>query len=178
MEGLLEPRGRRGYAVRSFSEEDTYQATEIRCLLEGHAAREIASRGATPEVLEELRDTLAEGDQIFSKGYLEKEDEERYAQMNERFHEAIMGGASNPLLSELIQRVYALPVVAPRVFAFNKIPAAEIFPILMSGHHQHHAIVDAIAAGRADVAEMLMRGHSAPARKSLGIDRQEPAVNL
>jgi GntR family transcriptional regulator of vanillate catabolism len=91
--------------------------------------------------------------------------------MNHRFHHAIVHGAQNPLLAQLIERVYAMPFVAPGVVAFNRIPPEEIYPILMTGQHQHHAIVDAIEAGQQDVAEMLMRGHSAPARRSLGIDR-------
>ncbi|QIK78301.1 GntR family transcriptional regulator [Sphingomonas piscis] len=171
IQGLLEPRGRRGYAVRSFSVEQTYQATEMRCVLEGYAAHEIARKGVSREILAELRDALSDGDRIFKKGFIVKEDEERYARMNQRFHEAIVRGAENALLAELIGRVYAMPFVAPGVVAFNRIPADEIFPILMTAQHQHHAIVDAIEAGQPDVAEMTMRGHSAPARRSLGIDR-------
>ena len=45
-EGLLEPIGRRGYAVRRFSIEDSFRATELRCVLEGQAARTIAAKGA------------------------------------------------------------------------------------------------------------------------------------
>ena len=171
-EGLLEPAGRRGYAVRGFTVEDSFRGTEIRCLLEGYAAREIASRGADREIISELRSILAEGDAIFAKGYVVKEDEEAYARMNRRFHDVIVGGARDPLLAELIHRVYSVPFVAPGVVAFNRIEWDRIFPILISGHHQHHAIVDAIEAGQADVAEMLMRGQSSPARRSLGLDRQ------
>ena len=174
IQGLLEPRGRRGYAVRKFSVDETFQATELRCVLEGYAAHEIAKRGIEPGLLQELRDCLSDGDRIFKKGFLVKEDEERYARMNQRFHEGIIRGANNPLLGELIARVYAMPFVAPGVVAFNRIPPEEIFPILMTGQHQHHAIVDAMEAGQPDVAEMLMRCHSAPARRSLGIDRAAP----
>jgi GntR family transcriptional regulator of vanillate catabolism len=173
MQGLLEPRGRRGYAVRRFSVEQTFEATELRCALEGYAANAIARRPIASDLLAELRDCLAEGDQIFSKGFLVKEDEERYGRMNERFHQAIVRGAGNALLTDLIARVYAIPFVAPGVVAFNKIAEDEVFPILMGGHHQHHAIVDAIEAGKPEVAEMLMRGHSTTARKSLGIDRSQ-----
>lgn len=170
-EGLLEPAGRRGYAVRGFTVEDSFRGTEMRCLLEGYAAREIAARGADPELIRELRDCLAEGDAIFAKGFVVKEDETAYARMNRRFHDAIVGGAKDSLLAELIHRVYSVPFVAPGVVAFNRIEWDRIYPILVSGHHQHHAIVDAIEDGQADVAEMLMRGHSSPARRSLGLDR-------
>jgi len=170
-EGLLEPIGKRGFAVRGFTVDDSYRATEIRCLLEGYAAREIAGRPDRDAIVAELRDCLAEGDEIFRKGHVVKEDEAAYARMNRRFHDLIVAGARDPLLADLIHRVYSVPFVAPGVVAFNRVPLEEIFPILMSGQHQHHAIVDAIEAGQKHVAETLMRGHSSPARRSLGLDR-------
>lgn len=169
-EGLLEPAGKRGYAVRNFTVEDSYRATEIRCVLEGYAARELAARDDRAPIVAELRETLREGDAIFAKGHVVKEDEEAYAAMNRRFHDLIVGGASDPLLADLVHRVYAVPFVAPNVVAFKRIPLDEIYPILLSGNHQHHAIVDAIEAGQPDVAETLMRGHSSPARRSLGLE--------
>jgi len=170
-EGLLEPVGKRGFAVRGFTVDDSYRATEIRCVLEGYAARELAARPDRAAVVAELRGCLAAGDAIFRKGYVVKEDESTYARMNRRFHDLIVAGARDPLLADLIHRVYSVPFVAPGVVAFNRVPLERIFPILMSGHHQHHAIVDAIEAGQPDVAETLMRGHSAPAWRSLGLDR-------
>nr|WP_277622715.1 GntR family transcriptional regulator [Sphingomonas telluris] len=171
---MLEPAGKRGYAVRNFTVEDSYRATEIRCVLEGYAARELASRSDRGPIIEELRDTLAQGDSIFAKGHVVKDDENAYAEMNRRFHDLIVGGAEDPLLSDLIQRVYSVPFVAPEVVAFNRIPLEEIYPILISGHHQHHAIVDAIEEGEPHVAETLMRGHSSPARRSLGLEGSGP----
>jgi GntR family transcriptional regulator of vanillate catabolism len=169
-EGLLEPAGKRGYAVRNFTVEDSYRATEIRCVLEGYAARELAAREDRSEVVRNLRETLRDGDAIFAKGYVVKDDEEAYASMNGRFHDLIVNGARDPLLSDLIHRVYSVPFVAPSVVAFKRIPLEEIYPVLMSGNHQHHAIVDAIDGGQSDLAESLMRGHSSPARRSLGLE--------
>jgi GntR family transcriptional regulator of vanillate catabolism len=169
-EGLLEPAGKRGFAVRNFSHEDSYRATEIRCVLEGFAARELAGREDRATIVAELRESLREGDAIFEKGYVVKEDEETYADINGRFHKIIVDGARDPLLGELIHRVYSVPFVAPSVVASNRIPLNEIYPILMTGHRQHHAIVDAIEAGQSDVAESLMRGHSTPARRTLGLE--------
>src|SRR3546814_1089249 len=93
------------------------------------------------------------------------------ARRNRRFHDIIVDGAGNGLLRDLIQRVYAVPFVDPGVVAFNAITPEDIFPILLSGHHQHHAVVDAIEARQPDVAEALMRGHSDPARRRLALDR-------
>ena len=169
-EGLLEPAGKRGYAVRNFTVQDSYRATEVRCVLEGYAARELAGRADRAPIVSALRGILVEGDAIFAKGYVILDDEEAYAVMNGRFHDLIVGGARDPLLTELIHRVYSVPFVAPNVVASNRIPLDEIYPILMSGHRQHHAIVDAIESGQPDVAENLMRGHSTPARRTLGLE--------
>lgn len=171
-EGLLESAGKRGYSVRGFTIEDSFRGTELRCVLEGYAAREVASRADRATVVVELRACLAEGDAIFAKGHLVKEDEQAYARMNRRFHDIIVAGAHDPLLVELINRVYSVPFVAPGVVAFHHAQMDEIYSVLMSGQHQHHAIVDAIEAGQADVAETLMRGHSSPARKSLGLEKR------
>ena len=170
-EGLLEPVGRRGYAVRSFSVEDSFRATELRCVLEGHAAHRIAERGASRQIVAELRDCLREGDALFAKGHFAAGDQEAYARINRRFHDIIVDGAEDALLAGLIHRVYAVPFVAPDVVAFHRISRDDIYPILHSGQRQHHAIVDAIEAGQADIAEALMRGHSGPARRSLGVDQ-------
>jgi GntR family transcriptional regulator, vanillate catabolism transcriptional regulator len=173
-EGLLEPVGKRGFAVRNFTNEDSFAATEMRCVLEGYAARKLAMRPDRQAIVEVLRETVENGDRIFAKGHLVRDDEDTYADMNLRFHELIVGGAEDVLLSELVQRVYGIPFVAPNVVAFNRIPLDEIYPLLLSAQHQHHAIVDAISDGHAEVAESLMRGHSSAARRSLGLERPNP----
>lgn len=169
-EGLLEPAGKRGYAVRAFTAEDSFRATELRCVLEGYAARELAARDDRAPIVAALREVVKEGDAIFRKGFVVKEDEEAYASMNGRFHDLIVGGARDPILEDLVRRVYSVPFVAPHVVAFKRVPLEQIYPILVSAQHQHHAIVDAIEAGQPDVAETLMRGHSSPARRSLGLE--------
>ena len=169
-EGLLERVGKRGYAVRNFTDEDTSRATEIRGVLEGYAARELAQREDRGPIVAELRETLREGDAIFAKGYVLKDDEHAYAAMNKRFHELIAIGASNPLLADLIARVYAVPLVAPDIVTFKDIALERVYRVLLSGNLQHHTIVAAISAGQGDVAEVLMRGHSSPAQRSLGLE--------
>ena len=170
-EGLLEPAGKRGFAVRGFTVEDSFRATEMRCLLEGYAAREIAARGAAPELILALRSCLEEGDRIFRDEELADDAPYHYSLMNQRFHQLIVEAAGNHLLTDLIHRVYSVPFAAPGVVAFNDVQREEVLSILSSGQHQHHAIVDALEAGQPDLAEALMRGHSSVARRSLGVQR-------
>ena len=126
-EGLLEPVGKRGFAVRAFTKEESYAATELRCVLEGYAARKLALRDDRAETVADLRAAMVDGDAIFAKGFVEREDEDRYAAMNKRFHDLVVSGSGDSLLQDMIKRVYAIPFVAPDVVAFNKIPAGRDF---------------------------------------------------
>src|SRR5689334_13009586 len=53
-QGFLKPVGRRGFAVSSFSDQESWEALELRAMLEGQAARLLAQRGAAPEMLARL----------------------------------------------------------------------------------------------------------------------------
>ncbi|HMZ01899.1 MAG TPA: GntR family transcriptional regulator, partial [Burkholderiaceae bacterium] len=92
-EGLLERSGKRGFAVRAFSEADVLCALEVRGVLEGLAARRLAERGVPPEVATELQAALAEGAAVLAKGHLTEEDIGRWSRLNERFHRAIVEAA-------------------------------------------------------------------------------------
>jgi GntR family transcriptional regulator, vanillate catabolism transcriptional regulator len=172
-EGLLEPIGKRGFAVRNFTNEDIQRAIEIRCVLEGYACRELAVRDDRGPVVEALRDVVRESDVLLARGEVGVSDEAAYSALNGRFHELIVGASRDSLLVDLIRRVYAVPLVAPDVVPFDRVPTDELHAILMSSNYQHHAIVDAIEAGQADFAESLMRGHSSPALRSLALPTPE-----
>jgi len=167
-EGLLTPVGRRGFAVRSFTLDESLEALALRSLLEGMAARRIAETGVSDALLAKLQDCLCEGDAIFAKGYFDVDDEEAYGRMNARFHALIMDAARSELLDDLYQRVTRLPFVAPGAIAFNRLDLPEAFRLLSYAHGQHHAIVEAMAAGDAARAEWLFREHAHPQRQVMG----------
>ena len=174
-EGLLEPVGRRGYAVRGFTLVESLEALDVRAMLEGFAARRVAEAGADAALLAALGDCLAEGDAIFAKGRLDAEDEDAYGQMNARFHALIFDAARSPLLNDLYDRVRQAPFVAPGAIAFNRLDLIKAFALLFYAHGQHHAIVDAIASGDGARAEGLFREHANPQRLVLG-PSPEPAT--
>src|SRR5262245_36169077 len=80
-EGLLSAAGRRGYVVRSFSPEEVLDAIETRGVLEGLAARRVAERGTSPELIQSLKGCLAEGDAILARKRFESAEEQRYSEM-------------------------------------------------------------------------------------------------
>src|SRR5262245_720410 len=155
-EGLLSAAGRRGYVVRSFSPQDVVDAIETRGLLEGLAARRIAERGVAEELLERLRACLAEGDAMLAKRRFESTDEQRYSEMNGRFHALILEGAASRIIADAVAHNDHVPFASARAVAFSRDPAV-LLPVLNYAHRQHHAIVQALENREAARGEALMR---------------------
>ena len=167
-EGLLAAAGRRGYVVRSFSPQDVLDAIETRGLLEGLAARRVAERGATPELLRSLKECLSQGDAILAKRRFESADEQRYSEMNGRFHALIVEGAASRILADALARNDHVPFASATAVAFSR-DTAQLLPVLSYAHRQHHAIVQALENRESARAEALMREHATPVKEVLNL---------
>ena len=167
-EGLLSAAGRRGYVVRSFSPQDVLDAIETRGLLEGLAARRIAEKGATPELIRSLKDCLSQGDAILAKRRFESADEQRYSEMNGRFHALIVEGAGSRILADALARNDHVPFASASAVAFSQ-DTAQLLPVLNYAHRQHHAIVQALENRESARAEALMREHATPVKEVLNL---------
>jgi GntR family transcriptional regulator of vanillate catabolism len=167
-EGLLSAAGRRGFVVRSFSAQDVLDAIETRGLLEGLAARRIAERGATQELVSSLKACLSEGDAILGKRRFESADEQRYSEMNGRFHALIVDGAASRILADTLARNDHVPFASAKAVAFSR-DLAQLLPVLHYAHRQHHAIVQALENGEGTRAEALMREHATPVKEVLNL---------
>lgn len=166
-EGFLEPVGRRGFAIKAFSDEESWEALELRSFLEGYAAKLLAEKGAPPEVMEALEQCLEEGDRLFDKRHLDLEDETQYGLMNERFHKIVVDASRSPMLKMFIDRLNLVPFVAPSVIVFDQIGLRRAFDLLFGAHRVHHAIVEAIRNGDGHRAESLFREHAYQQRLSM-----------
>jgi GntR family transcriptional regulator, vanillate catabolism transcriptional regulator len=166
-EGLLDPVGRRGYAVKAFSETESLQALNLRAALEGLAARALAERGPPTSLLRQLDDCLAAGNELFEARALTPEDVQTYGRMNGRFHALIVDSADSPLLESFVARLNRLPFIAPEIIAFDKIDGRAAFTQLFRAHGDHLAIVDALRARDATRAEFLFREHANRQRQSM-----------
>ena len=167
-EGLLSAAGRRGYVVRSFSPQDVLDAIETRGLLEGLAARRIAEKGATPELIRSLKECLSQGDAILAKRRFESADEQRYSEMNGRFHALIVEGAGSRILADALARNDHVPFASASAVAFSR-DTAQLLPVLNYAHRQHHAIVQALENRESARAEALMREHATPVKEVLNL---------
>jgi len=168
-EGLLTLSESRGYVVREFSMQEVLDAIDLRGVLEGHAARLVAERGASRGLIRQLHACLEEGDRIFEKGHLVEADESRYADMNERFHELIVAAAGNKAVSSALALNSRVPFAAPNALAFwnSKAGIEAGYTVLQYAHRQHHAIVRALERGEGSRVEALMREHANPVKENL-----------
>jgi DNA-binding GntR family transcriptional regulator len=145
-EGLVEHERHRGARVRLVDVSEAVEILEARAVLEGLAVRRAAER-ATPEEVAELRRILDEMRRLRVLGDLLAASEE-----NARLHSRLLqiGGHSTAnrligtLKSQMVRfqyRTILLPGRSERSLA------------------EHHAIIDAIAAGDGAAAEAAMRTH-------------------
>lgn len=167
-EGLLVKAGQRGYAVRAHTREESLEALHLRGALEGYAARVLAEKGPSPELIRQLREVLAEGDALLADHTMTAEVQIGYASVNARFHDLIVTGSCNPLLEGFITRCNLVPFVAPRTVAFGHVDRRQYADIIAYAHRQHHAIVEAIVARQPDRAEFMCREHIVTQEHSMG----------
>jgi GntR family transcriptional regulator of vanillate catabolism len=168
-EGLLAAHETRGYVVRGFSTTDILDAIDLRGVLEGLAARRVAEQGVSRNVLEALRECLAEGDQILAEGHVADKAEALYVDMNVRFHQLIVLECRSPIIQQALERNARIPFAGPQAIAVDKTSLAGMYATLAYAHRQHHYIVCALERREGARVEALMREHTNPVKENLNL---------
>ncbi|KTC08941.1 GntR family transcriptional regulator [Pseudomonas syringae ICMP 11168] len=159
-EGLLVPFGGRGFQVRSISPIEIAGAVDVRGVLEGLAARQMAERGVTQEARDELEACLVQGDALFEKGHVTEDDLEVYHDMNMRLHRVIVEGSGNRAIADALSRNDHLPFASVTALAVDRDNLNREYRRFNFAHMQHHAVVDALVNGQGARAEAIMREHA------------------
>lgn len=146
-----------GARVVSLSHAELLELYEIRESLEGMACRLAAQRMSTAEV-DELRRILDthERDEAFQsgRGYYQQEGDHD-------FHYRIIRGCGNQTLARLLcDELYQLVRMYRIQFSSTPNRPHQAFA-------EHHRILDAIAEGDGELAELLMRRHIAASRRNM-----------
>jgi GntR family transcriptional regulator of vanillate catabolism len=165
-EGLLTRLEGGGFAVRSFTLEDVADAIDVRGALEGLAARMAAERLEAERELEALYGCVAQLDRVVRPGR-EIADFERYVELNERFHDLLVGLARSEVLRNAVERAAATPFASPSAFVRVQAELPASHDILHEAQAQHHAILEAVEARDGARAETLAREHATLARDNL-----------
>ena len=134
----------KGVRVRELTRKMAVELYEVRENMESLAAR-LAAERATPQVLAEMEDCLAEQQKI-----VKEEDAVAYSGADHRFHLLIYDASGNELLKDILTglRYKALPL------AFKLSPHFNEF----LGYHRQ--ILDAFKAQDGQAAENAMRQHN------------------
>jgi DNA-binding GntR family transcriptional regulator len=149
-EGLVVLEEFRGASVRSFSPAETRQIYRTRMALEGLAAHDCAILAAAP-VKAEISALQEEMNACEHTG-----DHNRFARLNDAWHDAIIAGADNAYVATFVSR---LRVPLYRLL-FSTFYEPERIDDANAGHRK---ITAAIVTGDAARAERLMRSHIAEA---------------
>jgi DNA-binding GntR family transcriptional regulator len=147
-EGLVEVSPNRGAMVRRFDTADLVDLYEVRAVLEPYAAARAATR-IDPEGLRRLREIC---DLAEARGADTSEAIEAQLSFNDEFHQIIAMAASSPRLLAAMQGVAGIPWTFRAAFWANQ----EQFQQSLFCHRE---LVSALAHGRPELAEAVMRMH-------------------
>lgn len=174
-EGLVETIPSGGFAVKSFSQQDVFDAIEIRGALEGLAARLAAERGSAAR-LGPLQACLEELDIVVEQATTE-EGFSAYVAANARFHALILDLAESPTLRRQMDKAVALPFASPSGFVMAQAVLPESHRILLVAQDQHRCVVEAIANREGARAQSIMQEHARLAGRNLRVAlRHEKAL--
>src|SRR4029078_10681461 len=129
-----------GFAVKAFSERDIHDAIEMRGTLEGFAARLACERGVRNPVLTEMKERLAQLDDLVDKLSLTVDDFSQYVGLNARFHALLIDAADSPVLTRQIDRALTLPFASPSGFVMVQAMLPEARQILTIAQDHHRCV--------------------------------------
>ncbi|MBL0418905.1 GntR family transcriptional regulator [Ramlibacter sp. AW1] len=167
-EGLVERLPTRGFRVRAFDADEIAEAVDVRGVLEGMAARLVAERGPTPEVLAALRSCVDEGESLLqaTRDGAHPLDGPAWIAMNARFHAALVGACGNRALMSALEHVARRPLASAAALTLpGTVPRLEQ-RFIERAQQDHADLVSALEARQAVRAEALMREHAYRSREN------------
>ena len=144
-EGLLEPAGRRGYAVRAVNDADVLHVYELREAVEGFAARRVAEIGASA-----IDRVAAVVDECGARGSMGRRS---VYDLNLRIHRAVVEAIENPALTAVFDDIW---LKAKGLAIWADYLAHEVTP--ESVREEHLPLVTALREGP-EQAFVAMRSH-------------------
>ena len=143
-EGLVTLLPHRGATVVEVTPETVAELVEVRALLEGLNAR-LAAQRHDPEIVAQLEDTLARGNEAAKAGTAEE-----LARLNAEFHERLAEASRNAVLSDVMRSLRERTSIA---FAINGRRRAR------EDWDEHAGVLAAVIAGDAELAALLANRH-------------------
>jgi len=161
-EGLVQLKPRRGCYVTEISAEDLDDIFPLMAMLEGRCALEAVKRAKRADV-----DAL---NAVHAKLEASARDEriEAFFEANQEFRQMIQELSGNRWLLMVIQDLR-------KVLKLSRMHSLSLEGRLQQSLEEHRVIMDAIAAGQAEVAEKAMHDHLLSGREALARMQDAPA---
>jgi DNA-binding GntR family transcriptional regulator len=144
-ENLVRSVPHRGTFVTDVNITDLARITEVRVVIESHAAR-LAAEKLTAADREAMRELL----ELLHRGYVT--DQRDLMQLDRRIHRTIYRAARNPFLEATLERYFNLSLRLWYLVIDREVRLREAVD-------EHVELLQAILAGDADRAEEIMRRH-------------------
>jgi GntR family transcriptional regulator of vanillate catabolism len=172
-EGLVRSLPGGGFSVREFTLREIDDAIELRGTLEGTAARFAAERLQSPAELADLQETVARLDETIHD--VSPDAMLAFAELNEELHAELVVLAKSELVARAIGQVMALPFASPAALLSSLAELPGWRESLVVAQHQHHSLLEAIAARQGTRAEQVAREHARLSRQNLDqvLERRE-----
>ena len=142
-------------------------AVDVRETLEGMAARLAAQHGISKEMNNDLQSYLLQTDGLLLKTELDYADALMFADINGKFHNAIIKAADNEVLSEMMQKFESIPLAAARSIAATTKEFKSVRAVIERAQQDHRRVYEAIVAGDTTGAEDALKQHIHNARQNL-----------
>jgi DNA-binding GntR family transcriptional regulator len=153
-EGLLSTRPNKGARVRTWTTSELSDISDLRALLEGHAARQAASRVTAADIAA-MADLVTRMETAAADGTAA--DIDLITELNREFHGAVIAASGNALLPGLMHSLLHVPVISRTYRHYSP-------DRMRQSMRQHRELVDALRAGDPAWAEAVMRVHVLSAR--------------
>ena len=163
-DGLAEMRPRRSIIVASLSEEELGEVFELGIALESFVAG-LAAQKATADDVEELEAILVEMDTLLQAKA--NSGSFAYAKLDQAFHDRIAQAARNPRVAQILRQTVSLRLLANLMEHYVPLDFSASLT-------QHRMIVQAVAAGDSEWAQIAMGNHIRAGRAA-GRRRTQPS---
>jgi GntR family transcriptional regulator, vanillate catabolism transcriptional regulator len=161
-QGLLERLPTRGYRVRSFTLDEVTAALEVRGTLEGMAARLVAEAGVSQATLHTLQGCVRLGRSLIERARHQNAplDASQWAEMNARFHGALVEASGNLALASALEHLCKIPMVRPGELWVGGGDETLALGFVERAQFDHEDVVHALEGHQGARAEYLMREHA------------------
>ncbi len=154
LEGLVQIIPNRGAFVTSISAKDVSDIYQIRALLEGLCAR-WATENISQEQLEQMEENVYLAEFHCGKGHLEQ-----MTELDNQFHHIIYEACGSKMLEHILVDYHEY-VERVRMRTLSSIDRST------ASNKEHRAIMEAMRAGKADLAERLAHEHMTNAYENM-----------